>query len=284
MLVVSEIATLQRLLDDVRSRGSDVGFVPTMGALHAGHASLIKSSVRECDFTVVSNFVNPLQFGDGEDFSQYPRDLEGDNSLCEQAGADVVFVPEPEVMFPQLPDIIITPQKLASVLEGIFRPGHLEGVATVLAKLFSIAGRSRAYFGAKDWQQFLVVRQLCQELSMPVEPVACPTVREPDGLALSSRNRYLSDTQRAGAAVLHRSLMLGRQLIQQGETNPARISQAMAQEIKSEPQVKQLDYATAVDADTLNTPRRLSGEVRLMVAAIIGEARLIDNLGVAHSR
>lgn len=277
-----------------------IGFVPTMGALHAGHESLIRRSVAECDFTVVSNFVNPLQFSPQEDLAGYPRDLKQDNQICRQLGVDLVFAPAAEEMFPNLDSssgtVSIRLGELTRVLEGEHRPGHLEGVAAVVAKLLNIVGGCRAYFGEKDWQQLCVVRRLAAELSLPAEVVGCETVREPDGLALSSRNRYLTDSQRRAAPVLHRALCRGAELAGDGLAGGATrsslaeaVGSAMADMILDQPEVESLDYAVLVNSRTLTPPtdRPPTGPIntdenlRLLVAARIGRARLIDNLAVS---
>ncbi len=287
-----------------------------MGAFHEGHKSLMRRSVAECDFTVVSNFVNPLQFSPEEDLSSYPRNLEHDNQICEQLGVDLVFAPTAAEMFPNLsPGLGATPGpgttsihlgELTRVLEGEHRPGHLQGVAVVVAKLLNIVGGCRAYFGEKDWQQLCVVRRLAADLSLPAEVVGCETVREPDGLAMSSRNQYLTDSQRQAAPVLYRALRRGAELA--GDATPEAVSAAMSDMILAEPEVKSLDYAVLVDSRTLTPPAappttspppaapistdKVKAEenlrdhnlhdpnLRLLVAAQIGRARLIDNLAV----
>lgn len=281
MIVAESINTVRGLLSEVRCARQTVGFVPTMGAFHAGHLSLIRRSVAENDFTLVSNFVNPLQFSPDEDFERYPRNLEEDNRECQQLGVDLVFAPTVEEMFPCPSITSVQLPELTNILEGRHRPGHLEGVATVVAKLFAIAGSSSAYFGEKDWQQLCVVHRLATDLSLPTKVVGCETVREPDGLALSSRNLYLTARQRSGAAVLHRALRHGADLILQNpEASPQAIGDAMSAMIMSEPEVQSLDYAVVVDSQTLVAPAKLAGTLRLLTASKVGRARLIDNIGV----
>ncbi len=252
-----------------------------MGAFHEGHLSLMRRSVAENDFTVVSNFVNPLQFSPDEDFERYPRNLAEDNQLCEQVGVDLVFAPAAEEMFPSPAIISVQLSGLGEVLEGKYRPGHLEGVATIVAKLFAIIGDCRAYFGEKDWQQLCVVRSLAQDLSLPAKVVGCDIVREPDGLALSSRNLYLTTEQRAGATVLNRALRHGADLIVKNtEATVKSVSEAMSELIVAEAVVETLDYAVVVNSQTLLAPSKLEGDLRLLAAAKVGTARLIDNLGV----
>ena len=276
--VESTIRGLRSRLAEARAAGQRIGFVPTMGFLHAGHRSLITRAVAENDLVVVSIFVNPLQFNPGEDFGDYPRDLGHDLQVCEGGGASLVFAPAQHEMYP-LPMLAnISLDALASVLCGAARPGHFDGVATVVAKLFSIVGECAAYFGEKDFQQLTIVGRMAADLSMPVRVVGCPTVREPDGLALSSRNAYLSDEQRRQAPVLKQALDAGAALVESGETAPEAVAAAMESVIATAPAAV-IHYAAAVSADTLRPEAPLSGDVRLLVAARFGKARLIDNLG-----
>ena len=279
MQVVTDPAEARCILDEVRCSGSSVGFVPTMGAFHEGHLSLICRSVAENDFTVVSNFVNPLQFAPDEDFDRYPRDLPEDNRLCEAEGADLVFAPSGEEMFARPPLVSVHMGELAAILEGAHRDGHLIGVATVVVKLFSIVGPCRAYCGEKDWQQLTLVRRMAEDLSLPAEVVGCPIVREPDGLALSSRNRYLSEQERAAAGVLSRALRHGIGMIAAAESDPRAVAAEM--EAMIEPVADKLGYATVVAAESLQVPDSLPGSepLRLLAAAHFGSARLIDNMG-----
>ncbi len=269
---------LRTRLDEARSRGRRVGLVPTMGFLHAGHRSLIEHARSENDLVVVSIFVNPLQFNPGEDFDDYPRDLDRDLAMCAQAGADVVFAPGQLEMYPEPVATTVSLGALAGVLCGASRPGHFDGVATVVAKLFSIVGECSAYFGEKDFQQLTIVSRMAKDLSLPVRVVGCPTVREPDGLALSSRNAYLSEAERAQAPVLRRALEAGAALVEAGETAAA-VEARMAAVIDGA-SLARIDYAAAVSPDTLTrSQQRLQGDVRLLVAVRFGRARLIDNLG-----
>ncbi len=252
MRVLDRGDQLRKELDAARAAGRTVGLVPTMGALHEGHASLIRRSAAECDVTAVTVFVNPLQFGAGEDLAAYPRDLDADVAVAGGEGAALVFAPSVEEMYPGPPSVTVHVAG-EDVLEGAARPGHFDGVATVVAKLFNLAGPCRAYFGEKDWQQLRVVRRLVADLCFPVDVVACPTVREADGLACSSRNVRLSADERRAATVLYRALT----------AYPAR---DMADVVAEEP-LATLDYAEVV------------GD-RLLIAARIGDVRLIDNLEV----
>ena len=281
MEVVETVAGCRALLEQARGVGRVVGLVPTMGALHDGHTSLVARARAECDVVVVSIFVNPLQFGDPEDIAHYPRTLERDLLVCAEAGADVVFVPTVREMYPSWPAAPSTTVSVGGVSgawEGASRPGHFDGVATVVAKLFAIAGPCRAYFGLKDFQQLAVVRRLALDLSLPVEVVGCPIVREGDGLALSSRNARLSHDERLAATVLSRALAAGRAAVAAGERSGAALSGIMHAVVSGTPQVR-LDYAVAVDAATLEEAGTIEdpGSVRLLIAAEVGPVRLIDN-------
>ena len=279
MKTVDTIADLRSVLDAERAAGRSVGFVPTMGYLHDGHASLIRRAREESDVVVVSLFVNPLQFGEGEDLDAYPRDLDRDTRLAESSGADVLFAPAVGEMYPRPVLTTVSVAEVSAPLEGAARPTHFDGVATVVAKLFSIVGPCSAYFGEKDFQQVAVVRRMVSDLSMPVRVVACPTVRERDGLAMSSRNAYLTPEERAAAPVVHRALKAGAALILSGERDPAAVRSLMAQIIEAEP-LAQLDYAEVVGADSFTVPDPLTGNLRLLAAVRLGRARLIDNVGV----
>lgn len=273
------IGGLRARLDGARSGGHRVGLVPTMGFLHAGHRSLIERARSENDLVVVSIFVNPLQFNPGEDFDDYPRDLDHDLALCARAGAGIVFAPDQHEMYPEPVTTTVRLGALADVLCGASRPGHFDGVATVVAKLFAIVGECSAYFGEKDFQQLTIVSRMAKDLSLPVRVVGCPTVREPDGLALSSRNAYLSSDERAQAPVLRRALEAGAALVEAGEPDGAVVEARMAAVIGDAP-LARIDYAAAVSPTTLTRSRQpLQGEVRLLVAVRFGKARLIDNLG-----
>jgi pantoate--beta-alanine ligase len=277
--VVSSAREFSDVLDTERALGRSVGLVPTMGALHAGHCSLIRRAAAECDVVAVTVFVNPLQFDDAADLAAYPRDLDADVAMAKSAGASVVFAPPVEEMYGAGPARIATTVHVAALsegLEGASRPGHFDGVSTVVAKLFALSGRCRAYFGEKDFQQLAVVRRMVTDLSIPVEIVGCPTVREPDGLAMSSRNTRLSPDERAAALALQRALRAGRALVERGERDPRRVRAAMTAVLVGEPLVTP-DYAVVVDPDTLQCPTEVHGTVRLLVAATVGSVRLIDN-------
>ena len=271
------IPGMRKRLRAARAVGLEVGFVATMGFLHAGHRSLIEQARADNDVVAVSIFVNPLQFNPGEDYDGYPRDLERDIEMCADAGADFVFAPDADEMYPAAPATAVDPGPLADVLCGADRPGHYKGVATVVVKLLSIIGDCRAYFGEKDFQQLMIVRQVVSDLSLPVRVVGCPTVREPDGLALSSRNAYLSAEERAQAPILWQALNAGAELVESGETSPAAVQEALAAVMATAP-LAQIEYAAALPAATLTADGPLRGEVRLLAAARFGHARLIDNI------
>lgn len=289
MKSVERSAELREILDEERCRGRSVGFVPTMGYLHEGHLSLIRRGRGSDDVLVVSIFVNPLQFGESEDLNDYPRDLERDLKMCEEAGVDLVFVPSVEEMYPPGGpggsggpggvEVTVGSGRLGTVLEGEFRPGHLDGVATVCTKLFSIVGRCRAYFGQKDAQQLAVIRRLVTDLDLPVEVVGCPTVREPDGLALSSRNLYLSPSEREGALVLSRALFDAERAVARGEGSAEKIRELVTERVAEEPGVT-LQYVEVVDAEGFEAVSDIEGETVVVLAALAGKARLIDNVVV----
>ncbi len=278
--VIERVAELSSVLGEERSAGARVGLVPTMGALHAGHASLVERAASDCDVVCVSVFVNPLQFGSADDAAAYPRNLAADLVVVEKAGATMVFAPSVAEMYPQEPVVgVRVDGRLGTTLEGASRPGHLDGVATVVAKLFAMAGACQAYFGEKDYQQLLVVRRLVADLSFPVSVVGCPTVRALDGVAESSRNHLLSRPEREAAVVLNRALRAGAAAILAGGSGPRDAAELMADIVGAEP-LADLDYAVVVDADTLTVPEGVGGHLRLLVAARIGTNRLIDNLGL----
>jgi len=277
--ILTTIHETQRALDKEREAGRTAGFVPTMGFLHEGHASLMRRARAENDVVAVSIFVNPLQFGANEDLEAYPRDLDRDLELCERAGVDVVFHPSVAEMYPEQNPFTITVGEVGTKLCGRTRRGHFDGVATVVAKLFNIAGRCRAYFGEKDAQQLVIIRRLARAFDFPVEVVGCPIVREPDGLAMSSRNVYLGLEERRAALVLKAAL---DEAASSGELDGRRMAEVMAGRISSEP-LARLDYAAVVDTETLEDLHEVKGKALLAVAAWVGKARLIDNQTVTRS-
>ena len=278
MEVIRAIVMARKACDAARSAGRTVGFVPTMGAFHDGHVSLMRRARDERDAVVVSIFVNPLQFGPGEDLSRYPRDEERDLSMAGELGVDVVFAPTVEEMYPAgEPAVSVDPGPLGDRLEGAVRPGHFRGVATVVAKLFEVVGPSTAYFGEKDAQQLAVIRHMVRDLSFPIDVVGCPTVRELDGLAMSSRNAYLSPVQREAAGCLFLALSEAAEMARDGERDAARLVAAMAREIGATPEAR-IDYAAVVDEERFEEVGTISGPARALVAAKFGETHLIDNL------
>jgi pantoate--beta-alanine ligase len=280
MRVVATKVELRAALAETRATGRSGGLVPTMGYLHDGHISHMLRSAGENDLTVVTIFVNPLQFGPTEDLATYPRDLDGDLAKAAEAGVGLVFTPTTDEMYPEPVRTTVSVDLGVGFMESAARPTHFDGVTTVVTKLFSLVGPCRAYFGEKDYQQLTVVRRMVRDLDLPIEVVAGPTVREPDGLAMSSRNAYLTPEQRAVAPTLHAALRAGATAIEAGERAAETVRALMADLVNAEPQFA-LDYAEVVDADTLDPLDDIApGEVRLLVAARLGVPRLLDNLGV----
>jgi pantoate--beta-alanine ligase len=278
MEVTPSAARIRQASEDARRAGHVVGFVPTMGALHAGHARLLQTARDECGFVAVSIFVNPLQFGPSEDLAAYPRPVERDEATTAELGVDLLFRPEEDELYPNgRPTVTVDPGPLGDRLEGRSRPGHFGGVLTVVAKLFNLVGHSRAYFGQKDAQQLALVRRMARDLDMPVTVVDVPTVREPDGLALSSRNAYLSAKEREAATVLFEALSDAATLVRSGQRDADRLRAEMARTIGAEPLAK-LDYAAVVDDETWDDVAEITRPARALVAARVGPARLIDNL------
>ncbi len=278
MELIVSIRQMQYYAEQQRYAGRRIAVVPTMGYFHEGHLSLIRQARQLADVVITTLFVNPTQFLPGEDYERYPRDLERDRRLAEEAGSDVLFAPTVQEMYPAGYTTRVTVLGVSEKFEGVFRPGHFQGVATVVTKLFLATKPHVALFGQKDWQQTLVVRQLVRDLNFDVEIVVVPTVREADGLAMSSRNIYLLPEQRQKATVLYRALQRARELVLQGQRRRQVLVQAMAEELHSVPEI-QLDYAAAADAFTLDEPEEFAGgqQIALLVAARLGQIRLIDN-------
>ena len=276
MQIVHTQEEVRQAVRQWRSEGLSVGLVPTMGYLHEGHQSLIKKSVEDNDRTVVSVFVNPMQFGAGEDLESYPRDMEKDAALCEETGADIVFNPTPEEMYPEGFCTYVDMNGLTTNLCGKTRPTHFRGVMTVVSKLFNMTTPDRAYFGWKDAQQLCVVKRMARDLSMGLEIVGCPIIREEDGLAKSSRNTYLNDEERKAALILSKTLALGKKMLDEGERNPEVLLSAMKKNIETEP-LARIDYVQAVDLDRVEDVKEIKGEVLVAMAVYIGKTRLIDN-------
>jgi pantoate--beta-alanine ligase len=274
---VASSAELRAATDAARAGGAGVGFVPTMGALHAGHRALLAAARRENNFVVASVFVNPLQFGPAEDLASYPRDRAADLAVLAAEGVDLTFLPGDEEVWPEPPEVRLRVGGLGDRLEGAFRPGHLDGVATVVAKLLHLVGPASAYFGQKDAQQLAVVRRMVADLAFPNQVVACPTVREPDGLAVSSRNAYLSAVERQRATVLYRALQAGRAAFEAGERDPAAV-EAAARELLEGAAGVEPDYLALVDPASFEPAKQAAPGLVLATAARVGRTRLIDNV------
>lgn len=277
MEIVSTVREVRERVKTWRKEGKQVGLVPTMGYLHEGHKSLIDRAVSENDAVVVSVFVNPMQFGPAEDLASYPRDLEADAMLCEAAGADLIFHPDPEEMYKDGFCSYVDMNGLTDALCGLSRPVHFRGVCTVVNKLFNIVRPDRAYFGEKDAQQLAVIRRMVMDLNMDIEIVGCPIVREADGLAKSSRNTYLSPESRKQAVILSKAVFLGKRMVEEGERDAAKVTQAMRDLINTMP-LATIDYVEIVDGNTMQRVEEIKGDILCAVAVnIAGEARLIDN-------
>jgi pantoate--beta-alanine ligase len=268
--------TLKRELLRIRRPGSTIGFVPTLGALHAGHLQLMKRGRKECGLLAASIFVNPLQFGPREDFKSYPRDLAGDLQKCRKAGVDLLFIPDPESVYPEDYRTYVTVEELSDRLCGKTRPGHFRGVATVVLKLLNLVRPEKLYLGRKDYQQCAILRRMVRDLDLDLEVVVCPTVREPDGLAMSSRNAYLNPAERKAAAVLFRSLKEAEKAYRRGESRGKALQERVRRFLEGEPRAE-IEYVVAVHPDTLQEAREAVRGTVLAVAVRIGGTRLIDN-------
>jgi pantoate--beta-alanine ligase len=277
MLIVAKIDELKQLIGKARQAGESIGLVPTMGYFHEGHLSLMRRAKAENDRVVVSLFVNPTQFGPGEDFTAYPRDLDRDREMAALTGADWLFVPEAGEMYPENYQTFAEVTRVSQGLCGAGRPGHFRGVVTVVLKLFNIAQADRAYFGEKDAQQLRVIQRMAADLNLNTRVIGCPIVREADGLALSSRNVYLSPEERQAALVLVRTLRLAGELIAGGQRDSRDLREQLLREINAEP-LARLDYLEIVDSRDLQPDVRLKGEILIALAVKIGRTRLIDNM------
>ena len=274
MMIVStleELRSARAILDD------PVGLVPTMGYMHEGHLSLVRQAAEECASVVVSIFVNPTQFGPSEDLAAYPRDMERDLRLLEPLGVDLVWTPTPEIMYPDGFQTWVQVEVLTDPLEGAMRPGHFRGVTTVVAKLFNSVQPARAYFGQKDAQQVAVIRRMARDLNFPLEVVVCPTMRELDGLAMSSRNAYLDPEQRQAATVLYRALNAAKEAYGAGECDAEKLRAIMRETLAAEP-LARMQYVSCADYDTLEELDQITGNALLSMAVFVGKTRLIDNL------
>ena len=277
MQICQTPAEMHAACSELRECGRTLGLVPTMGALHEGHMSLVRAARANCGAVAVSIFVNPTQFGPNEDYSAYPRTFDEDCRKLEEAGVDLVFAPTAEMMYPSGNTTSVDPGEIATRLDGASRPGHFRGVATIVTRLFNIARPDRAYFGQKDAAQIAVLRQVVRDLNLPVELAVCPIVREPDGLAMSSRNRYLTPAERNRALVLSKALSAAQDVAHSGETSADAMRQAMQEFFPGDPHLR-LDYAEVVDADTLLPLADISKGALVAVAAWVGTTRLIDNV------
>ena len=277
MDVVKTIDQVRSAVGKARSEGKTIGFVPTMGALHRGHVSLMEGAQNKCDFVVVSIFVNPTQFGPGEDLDKYPRDIESDAEKCKQAGVDLIFAPEVSEMCPKKLISWVEVEELTDKLCGRSREGHFRGVTTVCAKLFNIVLPDIAFFGQKDAQQAIVIKRMVKDLNMPLAIEGCPTVREESGLAVSSRNQYLSKDEKEQAALVYASLQKCEQLAKEGETNSEKLIEAMICKLVESPSIK-IEYINIVDINTVADVARITGQALVAVAVKIGNTRLIDNI------
>ncbi|MHC4132655.1 MAG: pantoate--beta-alanine ligase [Planctomycetota bacterium] len=277
MEVATTIESVRQMVKKARSSGKKIGLVPTMGALHIGHISLIETAAKDCDFVVVSIFVNPTQFSPGEDYKKYPRPIDDDLKICTEHNVDLVFLPEQNQMYPGQNFAWVNVKKLTEPLCGRFRPGHFQGVTTVCNKLFNVVLPDIAYFGQKDAQQAIVIKRMVTDLNMPLDIVICPTIREPSGLAVSSRNNYLTEQQRIDAAVIYKSLQKCQHLINSGTASVKNLISEMEQVLKKVPSIE-IQYINILDAEILEEIEKVSGKVLIAIAAIIGPTRLIDNI------
>ncbi|MCD8026686.1 MAG: pantoate--beta-alanine ligase [Clostridiales bacterium] len=266
----------REVITEWKRQGLSVGFVPTMGFLHEGHKSLIDKAAKDNDRVAVSVFVNPMQFSPNEDLDKYPRDFAADTKLCEESGADLIFHPTPEELYPDGFCSFVDMTGPTAELCGKSRPIHFRGVCTVVNKLFNIIQPDRAYFGQKDAQQLAVIRRMVKDLNMPVEVIGCPIIREADGLAKSSRNKYLSEDERKAALILSKTIFMGEKMLKNGEKSISALLEAMRKNIEAEPLAK-IDYVDAVDADSIRKIDAVQGRVLVAIAVYIGKTRLIDN-------
>lgn len=281
MKIVSTVDEVRKQVKEWKKEGLTVGLVPTMGYLHEGHESLIKAAVRDNDRVVVSVFVNPTQFAPGEDLESYPRDLERDAALCENAGAALIFHPEPSEMYREDYSTFVDMRTLTQVLCGKTRPIHFSGVCTVVSKLFNIVAPDKAYFGQKDAQQLAVIKHMVQDLNFDIEIVGCPIIREEDGLAKSSRNTYLSKEERRQAVILSQALKKGKELIEAGEKDAETVKKAIRETIETMPLAK-IDYVEMVNFKTFENITKVQGEILTAVAVYVGKTRLIDNFIISR--
>jgi len=277
MKIITDIPEMQSLSDAFRKEGKTIGFVPTMGFLHEGHVSLMRAARASCDVVVVSIFVNPTQFGPQEDFDRYPRDEAGDRRTCNAAGVDILFMPTTDRMYPEKPTVFVMVEGISDVLEGAVRPGHFRGVATVVSKLLHIVKPHKAFFGQKDYQQCAVIRRMVKDLNLDAAIETIPTMREQDGLAMSSRNSYLNPDERRAAATIYRALSAAEQLARTGTREPETLKNRVRAVLQEEPGIT-IDYIEIADHETLAPLPSAKNTMVLLVAVRLGRTRLIDNL------
>lgn len=275
---IKSIDEMQKISKVYKKNGKTIGFVPTMGYLHEGHISLIRCAKRENDIVIVSIFVNPIQFGENEDLDKYPRDIKRDLTICNNEGVDIVFNPSYEDMYPEGFQTYVVVEELTKGLCGDYRPGHFRGVTTVVTKLFNIVKPDRAYFGKKDYQQFKVIQRMVKDLNMDVEVIGCPLIREEDGLAMSSRNKYLSPEERESALSLSRALFRAKEMFEEGERSAEKLKEEMERVILSYPHVKEIQYIEIVDPETLKPKKEAERGDVIALAVFVGDTRLIDNI------
>jgi len=277
-LLITDISKMKKIVKNLKKEGKSIGFVPTMGYLHQGHISLIRCSKKENEITVVSIFLNPLQFGKNEDLGRYPRDIQRDVEICTGEGVDYIFYPDVRQIYPEGYSTYVIVEGLTEGLCGAFRPGHFKGVTTIVNKLFNIIQPDRAYFGKKDYQQYLVIKKMVNDLNMDVQVIGCPVVREDDGLAMSSRNKYLSTEERKSALSLSIALFTAKRMFEGGETDPEKIKQKMRQIIQSHPHIRDIQYIEIVDPETLQPKKKVEKGDVIALAVYVGDTRLIDNI------
>jgi len=280
MKVIKSLTEMMEFSQEISNKGKSIGFVPTMGYLHEGHLSLIRKAKEENDVVVVSIFVNPTQFGPNEDFNKYPRDEKGDTEKIEREGVSVVFIPDASEIYPEGFQTYVEVEEFTKNLCGIFRPTHFRGVTTIVLKLFNIISPQRAYFGKKDYQQFRVIEQMCKDLNLNIKIIPCPIVREEDGLAMSSRNKYLTEEERIDATILYKALTMGKEIILSQERDAETIIKKIKEMITSKKTLNKIDYVSIVNPYTLANVSHIESEVLIAVAAYFGKTRLIDNIEV----
>ncbi|MEO0232116.1 MAG: pantoate--beta-alanine ligase [candidate division WOR-3 bacterium] len=280
MKIIENPYEMQKISEEKRKEGKIIGFVPTMGALHEGHLELIREARKKSDFLVVSIFVNPIQFGPKEDYKEYPRDEKGDIEKCEKEGVDIIFMPDVEDMYEKNFSTYVEVKNLTKTLCGKYRPGHFKGVTTVVAKLFNIVKPHLAFFGWKDAQQLIVIKKMVKDLNFDIEIIGIETVREKDGLAMSSRNVYLNEKERKEASYLYKALLYGKELIEKGERDARKVKEEIKKFINRNAPKGKIQYVEIVDIENLKPLRKIKGEIMIALAVFFGKARLIDNIRI----